>query len=373
MRIAPRALLCATAFRVHADISGGLFEELRELCSAPGDKASLAIGMAGLVGVHLICGRVGEASRLASEHMALIESIGDPTSTVGLSMLAIAIKFQTGEIAEALRWSQTVIELADREPANGALIFNSPLPLALATRGTARWALGRGVAQRPRPGAGQGPQHRPDGLCPGHHIQLRSRDRRGVLLADDGVLRDIKGALASAERASDDLALGHARFTLGIALVHRDSPAERERAAAVLGQVRDMCLHGGFHLSLLAVVDMCTARERARSGDRDGAIPLCVKSSTTCSMQDSSGLAFGRPPFWWRRCWSVVPGMTWPKPRPRSTGWRPRQPTTDWLSAKSGCCGCGHCWPRHTATTPPTATIGIATARWPLSLASRAT
>ena len=42
----------------------------------------------------------------------------------------------------------------------------------------------------------------------------------------------------------------------------------------LLGQVRDMCLHGRFYLSLLAVVDMCTARERARRGDRDGAIPL---------------------------------------------------------------------------------------------------
>ena len=37
-------------------------------------------------------GRVREASRLASEHMALIESIGDPTLTVGLSFAAIAAK-----------------------------------------------------------------------------------------------------------------------------------------------------------------------------------------------------------------------------------------------------------------------------------------
>ena len=52
MRIAARTLLCANAFRVHADISGGLFEELRQLCAAAGDKSSLAIGMAGLVEVH---------------------------------------------------------------------------------------------------------------------------------------------------------------------------------------------------------------------------------------------------------------------------------------------------------------------------------
>ena len=95
-----RTLLCANAFRVHADISGGLFEELRQLCAAAGDKASLAIGMAGLVEVHMIYGRVREASRLASETMALVESIGNPTLTVGLSMFSIAAKLHTGEIAE---------------------------------------------------------------------------------------------------------------------------------------------------------------------------------------------------------------------------------------------------------------------------------
>ena len=78
------------------------------------------MGMVGLVEVHMIYGRVGEASRLASETMALVESIGDPTLTIRLSMSSIAAKLHTGEIAEALRWSQTVIDLVDGERANGA-------------------------------------------------------------------------------------------------------------------------------------------------------------------------------------------------------------------------------------------------------------
>ena len=57
-----------------------------------------------------------------------------------------------------------------------------------------------------------------------------------------------------------------------MALVHRESPAERERGLAVLGQVRDMCLQGRFYQYLLAAVDVYTARERARRGDRDSAI-----------------------------------------------------------------------------------------------------
>src|SRR6476660_4280697 len=38
MRIAARAWLCGNAFRVYADLSGGIFEELREICTDAGDK-----------------------------------------------------------------------------------------------------------------------------------------------------------------------------------------------------------------------------------------------------------------------------------------------------------------------------------------------
>ena len=88
MRIAPRTMLCGIACRVHVNVAGDRFEELRELCTAAGDKASLAIAMAGLVIDHAYQDRMREASQLASEAMALIESIGDPTLTVGLSFAA---------------------------------------------------------------------------------------------------------------------------------------------------------------------------------------------------------------------------------------------------------------------------------------------
>ena len=88
MRIAPRTMLCGIAWRVHEHVAGDRFDELRELCTAAGDKASLAIAMAGLVMDHAFQDRMREASQLASEAMALIESIGDPTLTVGLSCAA---------------------------------------------------------------------------------------------------------------------------------------------------------------------------------------------------------------------------------------------------------------------------------------------
>jgi adenylate cyclase len=44
-----------------------------------------------------------------------------------------------------------------------------------------------------------------------------------VLLADDAALELIDEALQIAERSADDFALGHARYALGLALMHRDS------------------------------------------------------------------------------------------------------------------------------------------------------
>src|SRR5262249_49928247 len=46
LRIAPRTMLCAIAWRVHANVAATHFGELRNLCGEAGDKSSLAVGMA---------------------------------------------------------------------------------------------------------------------------------------------------------------------------------------------------------------------------------------------------------------------------------------------------------------------------------------
>jgi hypothetical protein len=143
MRIAPRTMLCGIAWRVHLSNVGDRFEELRQLCTAEGDKASLAIAMAGLVVDHTFQDRVREASRLASEAITLIESVGDPTLTVGLSFTPIRAKLASGEWSEMLRLSQRVIDLADGNPSKGNFLVGSPLALAFAQRAIARYTLGR--------------------------------------------------------------------------------------------------------------------------------------------------------------------------------------------------------------------------------------
>jgi AAA ATPase domain len=275
MRIAPRALLCGSACRGwRENIAGTRFDELRELCTAAGDKASLAIGIAGLVGEHLFRGRVRQASQRAAELMALVESIGDPTLTIGLSAVAIGGKIRTGEMTDVLRWSDTVVELANGDPAKGDFLISSPLAAALASRGVARCSLGRPGWREDLDQAVPTMYRTELGWEPlAIAYKYAPAIPNGVLLADDSALREIDGVLHIAERLGDDVGLGIVRFTMGLALLHRDS-TDAGRGLELLMQVRDSCLHERFFMSELPIIDVYTARQRAGGRDDDGAIAL---------------------------------------------------------------------------------------------------
>ena len=65
-------------------------------------------------------GRVLEGARLASECMALIESIGDPDLMVGLSFATILAKCEHRRVInDALQWSQGGHRLGWRRPHQG--------------------------------------------------------------------------------------------------------------------------------------------------------------------------------------------------------------------------------------------------------------
>ena len=275
MRIAPRTMLCGIAFRVHENVAGDRFDELRELCTAARDKASLAIGMAGLVVDHTYHDRVGEASQLASETWALIESVGDADLLVGLSFVLMYARLGGSQVSDVLRWSQRAIDLADGDPSKGNFIIGSPLAAAFTMRAIARYCLGR-------PGWRDDLRH---GLA-----MARSADPMsyanvvawvylvgipfGVVAADDRAVRESAAALRNAERCGDDYALAQARAALGMALVHRHTAAERGRGQQLLAEVSEMVLRTGQALGALPLLDAYSARERARRGDHDEAIPL---------------------------------------------------------------------------------------------------
>jgi class 3 adenylate cyclase len=296
MRIAPRTMLCGIAWRVHMDVAGDRFEELQQLCTAAGDKASLAIAMAGLVMDHAYHARIPTASQLASEAMALIESIGDPTLTVGLSFAPIYAKIEKNEWCDVLQWSQAVIGLADGDPSKGDFIFGSPLALAFATRGMARYCLGR-------PGWRDDLRH---GLDMARSADPLSYARAvtyvyvlaipvGVLRPDDRAVREIENALGIAERSATGLAVAAARLTLGVALVHRPTAAERDRGHKLLTEVSEVFLRqGGYNLAELPALDVYLARERARGGDRDDAISL-MRAQTDPLFREGQLLTWGIP------------------------------------------------------------------------------
>ncbi|CAN3129828.1 AAA family ATPase [Mycobacterium sp. smrl_JER01] len=275
MRIAPRTMLCVTDWQARpVQKVWGRFTELRRLCARADDKVSLAIGMTGLATELLYAGRPGEGARLASEQMALLESIGDPTLTAGLSFVAFANWFNSGDFGQILAWSQRVVELTGGDPAMGGDFgVGSPLAVALTFRGIARWWLGH-TGWR-------------DDLDEAAAIALRSDPTTralviawaqlsliyGVSLADESVVRTVEEAARIAEICSNDFAVMGTQFTLGVTLLHRESEAERQRGLELMVRARDEFLPMRAP-SLVPLTEVFIAREVARSGDRDPAITV---------------------------------------------------------------------------------------------------
>jgi adenylate cyclase len=274
MRIAPRTLLCASAFRVGGSGADTGFDELRELCTAVGDRRSLAIGMAGLVTEHFLKAHRREASRRATEHVELLESIGDPTLTVALSYAAMVAKQDAGEMAEVLRLAQRVIDLADGDATKGNMIIGSPLAVAIAWRSAARWCLGiSGWKDDLHQAIAMARASDPITHAGVMWFTYVTAIAYGMLLPDATALRDTAEALALAEQSGDDFALDLARSARGVTLVHQNG-AEREAGFDLLVKVRERAVDERFALMALPVVDIHFAREKARLGDLDGAIKL---------------------------------------------------------------------------------------------------
>jgi class 3 adenylate cyclase len=295
MRIAPRTMLCGSTPRVHDHAARDRFDELRQLCTAAGDKASLAIAMAGLVMDHAHQGRVREASQLASEAWALIESVSDATLTVGLANMVIYVKSESAEWCDVLRWSQRAIDLADGDPSKGNFIFGSPLAFALTTRGMARYCLGRpGWRDDLRHGLAMARSADPMSYATVVGSVYWSALPSGVLRPDDSTVREIEDALRMAERSGDNVALALARLTLGFALVHRQTDAERDRGQELLAEVSEVFIRGGHNLGDLPIVNVYSARERAHRGDRDEAIPL-MRTAVDDLFREGQLLGWGVP------------------------------------------------------------------------------
>jgi class 3 adenylate cyclase len=295
MRIAPRTMLCGIAYRVQMNVVGERFDELRQLCVAAGDSASLAIGLAGLVADHVFRGRILEASSLASEAWDLAESLGDLTLTVGLSFPLIYAKMENGHWSTALRWSSRVIDLADGDAGLGGFLFGSPLAVAHASRALAGSFLGHR-------GWRDDQSRSLDIVRNADHVSYATvfgwvynpAVALGVLSADDATISEIEDALRIAERSGDDFAVALTWVTLGDVLVHRPSAADRDRGEKLLVEVKELFLRMGHNLGEVPIVTTYLARELARRGGGDEALPI-MRAAVDDLIRHGQLLSWGVP------------------------------------------------------------------------------
>ena len=273
MRVAPRTLLCGSAWRIAGSVADGDFAELRELTRAAGDQRSLAIATAGVVPAMAFRARYREGAQLASECVELIESIRDAELTVGFLYGPAYSKYLAGEAHEALRLTQRVIDLAAGDLTKGNVVLGSPLALMTSGRGAARACLGipgwiddldEGIA-----------------LVPSFDSTTRIIAAwfkywtvpNGAVVPDAAALRHTAEVLQIAEKAADDFNLVIARLTRGLVLVNFDGP-DRAAGFELLAKARKTAVQGSFYLLALPIVDIQVAKEKARTGDLDGAVAM---------------------------------------------------------------------------------------------------
>jgi hypothetical protein len=99
----------------------------------------------------------------------------------------------------------------------------------------------------------------------------------GVLRADNSALRASEEAVQIAQATSNDFALNFAEYLLGLVLLYRDAAAERQRGLELVVRAGDIWREQAPYL--VPVADLLAAREGARRGDRDGAIPVMRKAA----------------------------------------------------------------------------------------------
>ncbi len=213
-----------------------------------------------------------EASRLASELVRLLESIGDSTLTVALLANAMIAKHETAEMAEILRLAQYLIYLAEGDPTKGSLVTESPLSVATVLRGVARGCLGI-------PGWRDDIRQAVDMVHSFYAMTFAGvvwfayilTIPNGLLVADATADRETAEASAMAEQCGDDLVLDLTRTARGVTLVYQDGP-EREAGLNLLATIRERALNQRFSMTLLPITNICTARYKAQLGDIEGAI-----------------------------------------------------------------------------------------------------
>jgi adenylate cyclase len=285
-------LLCGSAWLAGLRAAETGFDDLRRLCADIRDERSIAVGMSGMVMALAFHNRATEASALGSELCELLERIGDDELSSEISFTVQAAKWETGEVVELLRLSQSLIDLTDGDPAKGNLFFGSPLSLSLAMRGVSRMCLGRSGWKDDLDRAIATARSLDPLTRIIASLHKYAQIGLGALRADDQALRDTAASLAIAEHSGDDFTLSHAHLARGIALVAQDGPG-REAGWEHLRYARQAGMTGRGNASIVQIADIHLARRDIASGDLEAAI---MRSSDVIDILFDSGAMLWRGP-----------------------------------------------------------------------------
>jgi hypothetical protein len=274
MRIAPRALLCGSAWRAGGSVADAGFEELRRLCGDPEYRVPLAFGMAGQISQLTVHARVWEAARLADEYVGLLDAIGDPMLMLGLLYPAVHAEHEACAMARTRELAERVVVLSEGDPARGNILTGSPLAFATMMCASADCALGQSNWRR---GIDQAIEY--SRIDPTTYVTMVMFKyvlgiTYGALVADDAAVAATADALEVAQRCSEDFALHSAQLARGIVLVSARHGADRSVALELLDRAREAALADRFMLTAMPLIEMQFASEHARAGRLDEAVEL---------------------------------------------------------------------------------------------------
>jgi adenylate cyclase len=272
LRLVPRALLCASTFRVALSVDDSGYEELCALAAAVGDKDSLAIATGGQVAALVFAGRYPEAAALASQCADVVQAIDDPVIEVMQLPLAGMAKILNGEVAEGLRFADRVIDLCQGDRYLGKSIIESPLTIALTLRAAGLMLSNAdGWKQAMLQATADAREYTPMGEAVLGTWRYAITIATGAFCADGDAVQDTAEILRLAEQLADDLNVVTARLTHGFVLA-RHGEATRARGVHMLRESRQAIVDRRTLMNFLLICDVELAIEELRSGDVDGAI-----------------------------------------------------------------------------------------------------
>ncbi|OBK75555.1 adenylate/guanylate cyclase domain-containing protein [Mycobacterium sp. 1164985.4] len=290
MQIAPRTLLCGTGFRLLGSGFATGFDELRELCTAAGDRRSLAIALSGAIMETFFNARRREASALATEEVRLLESIGDPDLILALATVILAAKQETAEMHEVLRLSEYAIALAGGDPSRGGdIATSSPLALTTGFRALARWSLGiegwqEDIERACEMASGAETVTRGGVIYYTHTMAVLN----GAIRPRVAMESELKTVLASAELTGEDVAVGLAKSNLAFWLLRGGSDSTT-MAMQLLAETRELTNRDRYARTAIPMVDIFVAEDKMRRGDLEMAIEL-ARASVAAEIEDDGKL-----------------------------------------------------------------------------------